>query len=100
MKSLEHLLLCLWSTACLSIDASVKPYIVAYFALSLFKVAKGIVIFHTLSLYESHTNSKLHQVSVAVTICATRFEVSGQLTLIDRKLFFHTNSIQENDINL
>jgi len=45
MKSLKHLLLCLWSTACLSIDDSVKPYIVAYFAFSLFKVAKGIVIF-------------------------------------------------------
>jgi len=42
------------------------------------KVAKGIVIFRTLSLYQSRTNRFLHSVSVAVTIRGTRFEVSGQ----------------------
>ena len=49
---------------------------------------------------QSRTNRFLHSVSVAVTICGTRFEVSGQQTPSARKLLYHANIIWVLRINL
>ena len=40
---------------------------------------------------QSRTNRFLHSVPVAVTICVTRYEVSGQQTPSAEKLFYHAN---------